>query len=570
MTGVAEHLAESRHAIGSVFRSRSLRRLNIGLIGSVIGDWAFSVALGIYAYESGGVAALGALGVVRYVTMAVLAPFVAVLADRVDRRRLMIGADLVRTGLVLASAGVVLTDGPPLAVYALSILVGIVGLSFRPAQAALLPSLAQNPSELTAANVTSSLINSVGFFLGPMVAGGLLAVLDVGAVFVFDAFTFAWSAIMVFGVRPVHPSTDGVDEPSTTVADAEHRDADVAEASDADEAMGMFAGVSEGYRAILGDRNLRLIVVLYVAQTVVAGCSAVFEVAIALELLDMQDSGVGLLTAALGIGGLVGGVVALVLSQRGKLAHDFGLGVALWASPLLLIAIWPTIPSALVAMALIGLGNSLVDVNAETIVQRLVPDDVLGRVFGALDSAAIAGMAVGAALMPLLITTIGLRAGLVVIAVVVSALVLVALPGLTQVDRTALAPEALGLFQGVPMFAILPDNVIERLARQSVVVTVPVGSAVFREGDIGDRFYIVESGEVELSAAGRVLARRTGGDSFGEIALLRDVTRTATATALTNVVMRAVERRHFLPAVTGHAGASEQAELVVGRYMDTS
>ena len=191
------------------------------LVGSVVGDWAFTVALSIYAYESGGVAALGALGVVRYVTMAVLAPFVAVLADRVDRRRLMIGADVVRTGLVLAAAGVVLTDGPALAVYALAILVGIVGLSFRPAQAALLPSLAQNPSELTAANVTSSLINSVGFFLGPVVAGLLLAVLDVGAVFVFDAFTFAWSAIMVFGVRPAQPSTDGVDEPSTTVADAE-------------------------------------------------------------------------------------------------------------------------------------------------------------------------------------------------------------------------------------------------------------------------------------------------------------------------------------------------------------
>jgi len=460
-------------------------------------------------------------------------------------------------------------------VYALAILVGVVGLAFRPAQAALLPSLAQNPSELTAANVTSSLINSIGFFLGPVVAGLLLAVLDVGAVFLFDALTFAWSAIMVFGVRPVRPASDGVDEPNTAVTDAErshtdHPDDDGTDEPDGGGAIGMFAGVSEGYRAILGDRNLRLIVVLYVAQTVVAGCSAVYEVAIALELLHMHESGVGVLNAALGIGGLVGGVVALVLSQRGKLAHDFGFGVALWAAPLLLVAIWPTIASALVAMALIGLGNSLVDVNAETIIQRLVPDEVLGRVFGALDSAAIAGMAIGAAMMPVLIATIGLRAGLVGIAVVVSLLVLVAVPALTRVDNTALAPEALGLLQGVPMLAMLPENVIERLARQSDVVALPAGSAVFREGDTGDRFYIVESGDVEVSTAGRVLARRTAGDSFGEIALLRDVTRTATVTALTDVVMRAIERRHFLPAVAGHAGASEQAELVVGRYMDTS
>ena len=117
---------------------------------------------------------------------------------------------------------------------------------------------------------------------------------------------------------------------------------------------------------------------------------------------------------------------------------------------------------------------------------------------------------------------------------------------------------------------MLPENVVERLARQSDVVAVPAGSAVFREGDIGDRFYIVESGDVEVSTAGRVLARRGPGESFGEIALLRDVTRTATVTALSDVVMRAIERRHFLPAVAGHAGASEQAELVVGRYMDTS
>ena len=333
---------------------------------------------------------------------------------------------------------------------------------------------------------------------------------------------------------------------------------------------GMFVGVSEGYRAILRNRNLRLIVVLYIAQTVVAGCSVVYEVTIALELLEMQDSGVGVLNAALGVGGLVGGVVALVLSQRGRLALDFGFGVALWAAPLLLVAISPTIPAALAAMALIGIGNSLVDVNAETIIQRLVPDEVLGRVFGALDSAAIAGMAIGAAMMPVLITTIGLRAGLVAIAVVVTALVLVALPGLDRVDKTALAPEALDLFRGVSMLAVLPEHVIERLARQSDVVSVPAGSAVFREGDVGDRFYIMESGEVEVSTAGRVLARRTVGDSFGEIALLRDVTRTATATALTDVVTRAIERRHFLSAVTGHAGASEQAELVVGRYMDTS
>ena len=557
MTGVADQLAESRQAITSVFRSSALRRLNLALVGSVIGDWAFSVALSVYAYQNGGATALGVIGVVRYLTMAVLAPILSVLADRLDRRRLMISADLIRVALVVAASAIVLADGPAIPVYALSVLVGVVGLAFRPAQAALLPSLAKNPSELTAANVASSTINSIGFFVGPMIAGLLLAVADIGAVFAFDALTFLWSAVMVFGVRLVA----AVDNPT----DAPDENVDGADAT-ADAPVGLFAGVGDGYRAIFGNRDLRLIVALYVAQTIVAGCSVVYEVAIALELLEMSESGVGVLNAALGVGGLLGGVIALVLSQRGKLSRDFGIGVALWAAPLLLVAAYPTIPTALVAMALIGVGNSMVDVNAETIVQRLVPNEVLGRVFGALDSAAIAGMAIGAALMPVMIATIGLRSGLVVIGVGITVMVVLGIPALRRVDRTALAPEGLELLRGVPMLAVLPEHVIERLARISERVTIRGGTTVFHAGDHGDRFYVIESGHVRVSKAGQPVADIGTGDSFGEIALLRDVPRTATVEAVTDVVARAIERHHFLPAVTGHADASEQAELVVVRY----
>lgn len=565
MSVVVEQLVESRLAIQDVLRSRPLRRLNLALVGSVIGDWAFAVAFSVTAYNNGGATALGVISVVRYVTMAVLAPFVATLADRFDRRLVMISADLLRVVLVLAAALVVFVDGPALPVYALSILVGIVGLVFRPAQAAILPSLATTPTQLSAANVASSTINSVGFFVGPAVAGLLLAVADVGMVFVFDAMTFVWSAVMVMGIHRADGAPAGDDASRDPDAQPDETDS---EPDGADHVGGMFAGVGDGYRAILGNRDLRLIVVLYVAQTIVAGSSVVYEVAIALDLLGLEDSGVGVLNSALGIGGLIGGFVALVMSQRGRLARDFGTGVALWAAPLLLVVAVPSLPSALIAMMLIGVGNSVVDVNAETIIQRLVPDEVLGRVFGALDSAAIGGMAIGAGLMPLLIATVGLRSGLLVIAVGVTALVLVSTRGLANVDRTALAPDGLESLLAVPMLAVLPEHVIERLARISAQVSVPAGRAVFEQGDEGDLFYIVESGEVEVSRVGQPVARLGEGGSFGEIALLRDVPRTATVIAITDVVARTIERRHFLAAVTGHADASEQAELVVGRHMD--
>ena len=565
MTGVSEQLGESRIAITSVLRNRSLRRLNLALVGSVIGDWAFSVAISVYAYNNGGATALGIISVVRYLVMAVLAPLLATLADRFDRRLVMFGADAVRVVLVFASAAIVEFDGPELPVYALSVLTGIAGMVFRPAQAAILPSLAQDPSELTAANVVSSTINSIGFFVGPAVGGLLLAVADIGAVFAFNALTFVWSAIMVLGVRPVTRSADGTETPDTP----ETPDGNAEESGSSAAAGGMFAGVGDGYRVILGNRHLRLIVALYVAQTVVAGCSAVYEVAIALDLLGLEDSGVGVLNAALGVGGLIGGAVALVLSQRGRLSRDFGIGVVLWAAPLLLIVAVPSLPSALLAMMLIGLGNSLVDVNAETIVQRLVPDEVLGRVFGALDSAAIGGMALGAGIMPLLIVTVGLSTGLLIVAVSVTALVLVSVRGLQRVDRIALAPDGLETLRAVPMLSVLPDHAIERLARMSVRMTLPAGHMVFEQGDEGDRFYVIESGEVEVSKVGEPVARLGAMGSFGEIALLRDVPRTASVLTLTEVVVRALDRRHFLAAVTGHADASEQAELVVVRYMDT-
>ena len=565
MTGVSEQLGESRIAITSVLRNRSLRRLNLALVGSVIGDWAFSVAISVYAYNNGGATALGIISVVRYLVMAVLAPLLATLADRFDRRLVMFGADAVRVVLVFASAAIVEFDGPELPVYALSVLTGIAGMVFRPAQAAILPSLAQDPSELTAANVVSSTINSIGFFVGPAVGGLLLAVADIGAVFAFNALTFVWSAIMVLGVRPVTRSADGTETSDTP----ETPDGNAEESGSSAAAGGMFAGVGDGYRVILGNRHLRLIVALYVAQTVVAGCSAVYEVAIALDLLGLEDSGVGVLNAALGVGGLIGGAVALVLSQRGRLSRDFGIGVVLWAAPLLLIVAVPSLPSALLAMMLIGLGNSLVDVNAETIVQRLVPDEVLGRVFGALDSAAIGGMALGAGIMPLLIVTVGLSTGLLIVAVSVTALVLVSVRGLQRVDRIALAPDGLETLRAVPMLSVLPDHAIERLARMSVRMTLPAGHMVFEQGDEGDRFYVIESGEVEVSKVGEPVARLGAMGSFGEIALLRDVPRTASVLTLTEVVVRALDRRHFLAAVTGHADASEQAELVVVRYMDT-
>ena len=244
----------------------------------------------------------------------------------------------------------------------------------------------------------------------------------------------------------------------------------------------------------------------------------------------------------------MGGFIALVLSSSGRLARDFAFGLVLFGLPIALIGGLPVAVVAVVALAVLGIGNSIVDVNALTIMQRAVPDAVLGRALGALDGLLLAGLGLGSILAPLLIETVGAEAALVVTGVPLPVLALVTRPTLRALDRTTGAPGATALLRGVPILAALPEPVLERLARDATSVAFGGGDTIVREGDPGDRFYVVDSGEVEI------LGRRFGhGEAFGEIALLRDVARTATATAVTDVELVALEREPFVAAVTGHA-----------------
>ena len=197
----------------------------------------------------------------------------------------------------------------------------------------------------------------------------------------------------------------------------------------------------------------------------------------------------------------------------------------------------------------------------------LVPDDVIGRVFGAMESAIVGGMALGALVMPILIKTVGLRTGLTVIGSAVCLIVVVAARSLNRIDRVALAPEGLDLIRGVEILAPLPEETLERLARRSRLVSMPDGTAVCVEGDLGDLFYMIESGTVDVTIRGNHIRSLGAGDSFGEIALLRDVPRTATVTATSDLVTRVIDRAVFLPAVTGHKEAAGEAEAVISRML---
>lgn len=526
-----ESLAAPREMLGN----RDLRRLQLANLGSVLGNWAYVVGLAVYAYGEGGAGLVGLVTVIRMVPAALAGPFVSVLGDRFSRRGTMIGADALRALMLLAAAATIAADGPVWVVLTLVTTTNITAMAFRPAYQAILPGLSRTPEELTAANVATSTINSVGAVVGPAIGGLLLAVSSTAAVFALNGASFLWSAALVLAVR----------EPERTAGTRPIRSP-------------VGADAVAGLASLFGDGRRRLLTLLYFAQAVVAGTVQVFVVVTVIEVVGADESVVGLITAASGIGGLIGGALVLALVVRQRLSSLFVVGLALYGAPLAVVGGVPELAVAFVVFPLAGMANTLVDVPATTLMQRLVPDEILSRAFGALHSLLIGALAVGALLAPLLVDALGPRWALVAVGLSLPTLAVLAGRGLREVERAADVPSATALFRAVPLFAMLPEPVVERLAAGSEAIRVPAGEVVFREGDPGDRFYVIEDGEVEI--AGKIFGP---GESFGEIALLRDVPRTATVTARTDVVLRAIRRDEFVAAVTGQAEAAEAADALI-------
>ena len=542
VTGVKQRIADSATAFRNVFSNGNLRSLELAWAASILGNWAFLVAVSVYAYRIGGETAVGLLLMLRLVPAGLIAPFAGVLADRYPRERVLLVSNLARIVLVSAAAACVFLDAPAVSVYALAVAAAIANTPIRSAQAALTPSLARSPSELTAANAVASTFESIAAFAGPAVAGLLLVTLDIGSVFAVTAGLVVVSTLFVLRIRVEKPTARRGLEASTIASEA-----------------------VAGFRTIARDPALRVLVALFTAQTFVAGAVQVFLVITAFELLDLGDAGVGYLNSAVGVGALIGGVLALSLAGARRLSPAFMLGVVLWGAPLIVLGLTQSTILALLVFALLGVGNSLVDVAAFTLVQRAVPDEVLARVFGVIQMLWLTSVGIGAVAAPILIGAVGVQTALIITGVALPTLVLVLSPRLVQIDSAAEAPDeaTLRLLGSTPIFAPLPGASLEHLAARLVPLRLEPGSIIVREGDPGDRFYIVVEGHVDVTQGGVPLTDLGEGGYFGEIALLRDVARTATVTARTDVVLYALDRDDFLAAVTGHPRSAEAAETVM-------
>lgn len=504
---------------------------------AIAAEWAHFVAFGVFAYEQGGASGVGIAGLVRLLPAALVAPFAASLGDRFPRERFLLSMTLLGS-LALAGSAVAFYADIHVLVFAFAAVLGLAVTLIRPALQALLPSLARTPEELIASNAATSTIESLGTLLGPVLAGLLVAGADAGLVFALSAGALALASIPLSRVR-----VEGRAGLPLAV----------------DEGSGLDV-IAAGFRTIARTRGARLVVGLIVAQTFIRGCLNVLIVVAAFRVLDAGAEAVGYMTAAIGAGGLLGAIGAMTLGGR-RLAVTFGFALVFWGLPIALIGPSTDLAFAIAMLAIVGAANSVEDVAGFTLLQRLVPDQLLTRVLGVTWSLAMGGVAVGSIVAPGLVEVMGPRAALVVVGAVLPLLSFAAYRRLTQIDGAVAPAPELDLINRVPMFAPLSIAAKERLAANIVPLTVEAGELVIRVGEVGDRFYMVDDGELEISADGaRTTAREA--DYFGEIALLRDVPRTATVKALVDTKLYALQRDDFLAAVTGHQAAHAAADAV--------
>jgi Major Facilitator Superfamily/Cyclic nucleotide-binding domain len=501
------------------------------------------IAMLVYAYARGGATTAGAVAVVQLVPAALVAPAAASLADRRSPSGVLTAGYLVQVvGMLAAAAGIALDAAP--AAYAGAVVASVAVATTRPAQAVVVPALVRSAEELTGANALTGWLESVGVVASSFGTGVLLAVAGPGWVFAVAGVAGIGSVALAGSVRGV--GTLGTSE----------------------EAEGLSAGLA-GLRVLARQPAPRLLVVLLTAQWVVIGALDLLFVVLAVDVLGRGEGWVGYLNTAYGVGGVIAGLVGLMILGRSRLSAPILGGVAVASTALAATALSSAAPATLVLLAAVGGGRVLFAVATQSLLQRAVPADVVGRVFGAVEALAMAGLALGSLLVPLLVAAGGPVAAVLGAAAILPLVALAGGRALFALDGAANVPIVeIALLRSLQVFRILPIPALEGLARAAERVTLSTGDVLIREGEEGDRFYAVVDGGLDVTVHGAPAGRMTRGDGVGEIALLKRVPRTATVTAASATSVLALDREAFLAAVGGHTATGRTAASVADERLE--
>jgi MFS family permease len=526
-------------AVRAVFANFELRRVELAYLFFYLSRWGMRVAMLVFAYERGGAAEASLVAVIMEVPAAIVAPMASSIGDRIRRDRALLAGYVVQSVALAGTATAILADAPVAVVYALTaVATGCMTLT-RPVQSALFPALARSPDQLVAANVVAGSISAAMAFVGPVTSGVLLGLGGAGhAMAVFSGLLLA-SALLVVDLEP-HP-------PPARIGGSPYHEA------------------AAGFRAVARQPDQRLVVGLLLGLSFVRGAVDVFVVIVALELFGLPSSAVGLLASALGAGGLLGALWGLRLVGRPRLAGALALGLLVYGFGIAALSLAVVVAMAFAFLVGAGSGHALADMSGRTLLQRIVPDPVLARVFGVLEGLHQVGVASGSAVAPPLMAAFGIRGGVLSAGLLLPTTILILRGRIRRLDDrvTPIPDRDLELLRSVDLFASLPTPELEGLAARLTARSAAPGTTIVREGETGKHFYVVEEGKVEVVRKGRGVATLGPGGYFGEIALLRNVPRTATVVAKEPTKLLVLQREDFLEELTGHPVMREVADETV-------
>jgi len=540
--------------------NRALVRLLLGEFVSGIGDWLYIVAIFVVIYrESGDAALVGVFGAVRLLPYVILSVPAGVIADRFDRRLVLLVSDLFRGSLMVLMAILVAIGGSTLLIAALAVLAASGSSFFYPAMGAYLPALAKDERQLGPANSAWASIQNVSYILGPAIGGLVLAFGSVLIAFILNALSFVFIAVILWSLPPSR---------------AHDRSAAAQPAEDPADGTAPAAGAGGTTSSPLRVRPLAGLAVVQLMAGFLGGGFQVITVILAIDVLKAGEAANGYLNAAIGIGGLLGAIGAGALVLRRGLGLPLLVGAVITGLGAIVLGAATTLTFALVAIGVAAAGTLIIDVVTTTIFQRLVPDELRGRGVGVLMAVTTLTAAAGAFLLPVLLTSLGPFQSLGAVGATTIVLTGVGLAMIgTAADRAPTPYEAtIARVITLPLFTGVPASRLEAAMRRVVEVPVTAGETVVRQGEPADRFYIIESGTFTVTQspapdAAPVVLRQLGPDEvFGELGLLNRTARTATVTADTDGRLLTLARDDFLALV----GASEPLRgrllgLYVGR-----
>jgi CRP-like cAMP-binding protein len=529
--GVGPYLLSSLDAVRAIRAAPTLRNYvaAVGLLD--LAQYTSGMVVWLYVFGRGGTVAVSLLVVTGSGTLALLAPPMSSLADRYGRGRIASLGALLRALALLALAVSIAAKWPLWTTLAFAGLEGAVYSIGAPALRALAPTLVQSAGELTAVNLMISLALALAIFLGPLAGGLAYQLTGAAPVVVAVATVFGLSYFQLRRFQQGPPPAEAPAEPGV-----QHR---------------RIAAALSGLRSAASNNGIRLTLLVFCGYSFAVGILDVVLIVIARDVLHQSSSGVGALYAAFGVGGLLAGI-GIGQLVRARIARAFGIAVVLWSVPLACIA-FVVQPAAAWACAVIaGTAGTIVQAAGDTVLQRVTPDPLLSRVLGVYEALTGITYMVAALVPAILITSLGARTTLVAGVAVAPLAVVCCWRGLIGLDRDLdVHDERLKLVTRVPWLRASSLAEQDRVAALLEEEPVPAGDVVIYQGEIGARFYILRSGAVRVLVDGHEVSRLRPGDWFGEVALLRDIPRTATIQATENAALLSLSDEDFQRALEG-------------------